>query len=54
MSSNSQATASRIVDFQLIRPAQHGDSGAFATLFETHKARIYSLCLRMTNNGAET
>jgi len=53
MSSNSQATALRIVDFQLIRRAQDGDSGAFATLFQTHKARIHSLCLRMTNNGAE-
>lgn len=53
MSSNSQATPSRIVDFELIRRAQDGDSGAFATLFQTHKARIYSLCLRMTNNGAE-
>jgi RNA polymerase sigma-70 factor (ECF subfamily) len=33
--------------------AQEGDSDAFAVLFHTHKARIYSVCLRMTNNPAE-
>jgi len=37
----------------LIRRAQHGDANAFASLFYTHKPRIYSLCLRMTNNIAE-
>jgi RNA polymerase sigma-70 factor, ECF subfamily len=40
-------------DLQLIRRAQQGDSDAFATLFNSHKARIYSVCLRMTNNTAE-
>jgi len=40
-------------DLHLIRRAQQGDSDAFATLFNTHKARIYSVCLRMTNNTAE-
>jgi RNA polymerase sigma-70 factor (ECF subfamily) len=53
MSSNSQAAASRIVDSELVKRAQDGDSGAFATLFQTYKTRIYSLCLRMTNNGTE-
>ena len=38
---------------RVIRRAQHGDANAFATLFYTHKPRIYSLCLRMTNNIAE-
>jgi RNA polymerase sigma-70 factor (ECF subfamily) len=37
----------------VIRRAQQGDSDAFATLFHAHKTRIYSLCLRMTNNTAE-
>jgi RNA polymerase sigma-70 factor (ECF subfamily) len=37
----------------LIKRAQAGDSDAFATLFHTHKSRIYSVCLRMTNNAAE-
>ncbi len=38
---------------ELIRRAQQGDSDAFATLFHSHKTRVYSLCLRMTNNAAE-
>jgi RNA polymerase sigma-70 factor (ECF subfamily) len=38
---------------ELIQRAQQGDSDAFATLFHSHKTRVYSLCLRMTNNTAE-
>lgn len=38
---------------ELITRAQHGDSQAFAALFEMHKPRIYAICLRMTNNIAE-
>jgi RNA polymerase sigma-70 factor (ECF subfamily) len=38
---------------QLIARAQRGDEEAFAALFETHKRRVYSLCLRMTGNTAE-
>ena len=38
---------------QLIARAQQGDEGAFAALFETHKRRVYSLCLRMTGDTAE-
>lgn len=37
----------------LVKRAQRGDSEAFAALFHTHKARIYSVCLRMTSNAAE-
>jgi RNA polymerase sigma-70 factor (ECF subfamily) len=37
----------------VIKRAQEGDSNAFADLFNAHKARIYSLCLRMTNNISE-
>lgn len=40
-------------DNQLVKRAQQGDSDAFASLFHSHKARIYSVCLRMTNNAAE-
>jgi RNA polymerase sigma-70 factor (ECF subfamily) len=46
-------TSSRSLDADLIKRAQQGDSDAFATLFHSHKTRIYSLCLRMTNNTAE-
>jgi RNA polymerase sigma-70 factor (ECF subfamily) len=38
---------------QLIARAQQGDEEAFTALFETHKRRVYSLCLRMTGNTAE-
>jgi RNA polymerase sigma-70 factor, ECF subfamily len=37
----------------LIERAQHGDEEAFAALFEAHKRRVYSLCLRMTGDTAE-
>src|SRR5438445_11291325 len=40
-------------DLDLVKRAQQGDSDAFASLFYAHKARIYSVCLRMTNNTAE-
>jgi RNA polymerase sigma-70 factor (ECF subfamily) len=33
--------------------AQDGDREAFATLFELHKKKVYSICLRMTGNVAE-
>ena len=38
---------------ELIERAQHGDEEAFAALFEAHKRRVYSLCLRMTGDTAE-
>jgi len=40
-------------DRDSVRRAQQGDSDAFASIFHVHKARIYSVCLRMTNNTAE-
>jgi RNA polymerase sigma-70 factor (ECF subfamily) len=40
-------------DLDMVQRAQQGDSDAFASLFHSHKARIYSVCLRMTNNTAE-
>lgn len=40
-------------DLDLVQRVQRGDSEAFATLFYAHKPRIYSVCLRMTNNTAE-
>jgi RNA polymerase sigma-70 factor, ECF subfamily len=38
---------------QQIARAQRGDEQAFSALFEAHKRRVYSLCLRMTGNTAE-
>lgn len=37
----------------LVVEAQQGDSEAFAALFNAHKAKVYSVCLRMTCNSAE-
>lgn len=53
MSSQANSTVRFNVDFDLVKRAQQGDPDAFASLFHTHKARIYSICLRMTNNTAE-
>jgi RNA polymerase sigma-70 factor, ECF subfamily len=49
----SSTNATAHLDSALIKRAQQGDSDAFATLFHTHKTRIYSLCFRMTNNATE-
>ena len=48
-----KSTAQFDSDLHLIKRAQQGDSDAFGALFHRHKARIYSVCLRMTNNTAE-
>ena len=40
-------------DLELVRRAREGDPDAFASLFNAHKTKIYSLCLRMTSNTAE-
>jgi RNA polymerase sigma-70 factor, ECF subfamily len=46
-------TATAVLESDVIRRAQEGDADAFATLFHSHKTRVYSLCLRMTKNTAE-
>src|ERR1700733_1807319 len=37
----------------IIQRAQNGDEQAFATLFQSHKKRVYSVCLLMTKDVAE-
>ncbi len=37
----------------LIRRAQRGDEEAFATLYQLHKKRVYSVCLQMTKDVAD-
>ena len=37
----------------LVKRAQSGDEQAFATLFQQHKNRVYSVCLLMTKDVAE-
>ncbi len=48
-----KTTAAKAPEAQTIARAQEGDEGAFTALFEAHKRRVYSLCLRMTGNTAE-
>jgi RNA polymerase sigma-70 factor, ECF subfamily len=38
---------------EAIERAKVGDAQAFQTLYDKHKRRVYSLCLRMTANTAE-
>ena len=38
---------------EAIEKAKQGDAEAFQALYERHKRRVYSLCLRMTANTAE-
>ena len=40
-------------DYALAQRAASGDLAAFETLYERHHRRVYSLCLRMTQNVAE-
>ena len=37
----------------LVQRAQRGDEQAFATLYQLHNKRVYSVCLRMTKDVAE-
>lgn len=53
MSSETNSAAPLESDVDLVKRAQQGNSDAFAWLFYAHKARVYSLCLRLTNNTAE-
>jgi len=40
-------------DAELIRRVREGDAEAFAWVYNAHRSKVYSLCLRMTRNRAE-
>jgi RNA polymerase sigma-70 factor, ECF subfamily len=42
-----------VSQLNLVRRAQAGDEEAFATLFQQHKSRVYSVCLLMTKDAAD-
>lgn len=43
----------RLSEKQLVQQAQMGDREAFARLYETHKQRVYAICLRITREKTE-
>jgi RNA polymerase sigma-70 factor (ECF subfamily) len=53
LSANKSPATKAPTESELIARAQRGEEEAFAALFEAHKRRVYSLCLRMTGNTAE-
>jgi RNA polymerase sigma-70 factor (ECF subfamily) len=53
VSGDSNHTSRACSDVELVKRAQRGESEAFADLFHAHKSRVYSICLRMTNNTAQ-
>ena len=40
-------------ELALVRRVQRGDEEAFATLFQLHRKRVYSVCLSMTRDASE-
>ncbi len=53
MTDPEQRKASDPNEADLIERAKQGDAWAFQALYDKHKRRVYSLCLRMTSNTAE-
>ena len=48
-----QQTNHELSEADAIEKAKQGDAEAFQALYDRHKRRVYSLCLRMTANTAE-
>ncbi len=53
MSPDTTTAGKAATETQLIARAQRGDEEAFRALYEAHRRRVYSLCLRMTGDTAE-
>ena len=46
--SRSPSTSAVATSADLVARARRGEEAAFEALFESHKRRVYALCLRMT------
>ena len=53
MTDRRQQPGEELSESEAIERAKQGDGEAFQALYERHKRRVYSLCLRMTANTAE-
>jgi RNA polymerase sigma-70 factor (ECF subfamily) len=53
LSTDKTTETKAVSETQLIARAQQGEGAAFGALFNAHKRRVYSLCLRMTGDTAE-
>ena len=42
------------IELTVVQRAQRGDEEAFATLFQLHRTRVYSICLSMTRDASES
>jgi RNA polymerase sigma-70 factor, ECF subfamily len=49
----SEADNLQATDYELAQSASTGSISAFELLYERHNRRVYSLCLRMTQNASE-
>jgi RNA polymerase sigma-70 factor (ECF subfamily) len=49
----SKKSGEKLSEAEAIERAKQGDAAAFEVLYNIHKRRVYSLCLRMTTNTAE-
>jgi RNA polymerase sigma-70 factor (ECF subfamily) len=49
----SEADNLKATDYELAQSASGGDISCFELLYERHNRRVYSLCLRMTQNASE-
>jgi RNA polymerase sigma-70 factor, ECF subfamily len=47
-----RSQSDRLSEAEAIERAKQGDAGAFEALYNLHRRRVYSLCLRMTANTA--
>ena len=53
MTAASKKQGNQLSEAEAIERAKLGDAEAFQVLYDLHRRRVYSLCLRMTTNTAE-